>query len=118
MYNNQIHCGHAAKVLAGFPTGCIDLVVTSPPYYGIEKDKSLSPWPSYKDYLDDMESVFVSLAKVMRKNAKLAVNLPLMPIAHKRAKQEGWPKQHTHYILHLASDVEARILASTGFGSV
>jgi modification methylase len=49
----------------------------------------------------------------MRPNAKLAVNLPLMPVTHKRAKQEGWPKQHTRYLLNLATDVEARILAAT-----
>jgi DNA modification methylase len=60
---NTILCGHAAKVLAGFPTGCIDLGITSPPYYGIEEDKSLSPWSSYNDYLDDMESGLCTVRK-------------------------------------------------------
>jgi DNA modification methylase len=110
---DQILVGHAAGVLAGFPAGSIDLGVTSPPYYGREKDKSLSPWPSYCDYLDDMESVFEPFARAMRPNAKLAVNLPLMPVSHERAKQEGWPKRHTRYLLNLATDVEQRILAAT-----
>ena len=95
------------------PAGSVDLSVTSPPYYGAEKDKSLSPWPSYGDYLDDIASVFVQGERVMRENAKLCVNLPLMPISHERAKQEGWPCQHTRYLLNLASDVEQRILTAT-----
>ncbi len=29
---NHIYCGDCEKVLADFPSECIDLIVTSPPY--------------------------------------------------------------------------------------
>jgi hypothetical protein len=30
---NQIVCGHAAEVMAGWPSKSIDLIITSPPYW-------------------------------------------------------------------------------------
>ena len=69
---DRLLTGHAAAVLSGFPNGCIDLVVTSPPYwtavgYG-ERD---NPWPSYEAYLADMQSVWAQCARVLRPNGKL-----------------------------------------------
>jgi hypothetical protein len=45
---DRLFTGHAAQVMATFPDRCIDLVVTSCPYWtAVEYDQGKSPWPSY-----------------------------------------------------------------------
>ncbi len=34
-WDNKIHQGHALSVLRQMPDGCVDLIVTSPPYWGL-----------------------------------------------------------------------------------
>jgi hypothetical protein len=54
---NQIVCGHAAEVMAGWPSKSIDLIITSPPYWdAVIYDGEMPPGPSYQAYLDDITS--------------------------------------------------------------
>ena len=72
---NQIVCGHAAEVMAGWPSKSIDLIITSPPYWdAVIYDGEMPPWPSYQAYLDDMQTVWVECARVLRPNGKLCIN--------------------------------------------
>ncbi len=104
----RLFAGHAAEVLRRFPDGCIDLVVTSPPYWtAVEYDQGASPWPSYDAYLDDMQTVWRQCARVLRPNGKLCINAPLMPIP------KALIAQHTRHLKNIAFDMEHRILAET-----
>ena len=105
---DRMFTGHAAEVLSRFPAGCIDLVVTSPPYWtAVEYQPDANSWASYEDYLNDMQAVFTQCARVLRRNGKLCINAPVMPI----------PKtvipQHTRHLKNIAFDMEQRILAQT-----
>ena len=78
---DQLLVGHAADVLAGFVSGCIDLIVTSPPYWtAVEYEGVKNSWASYEDYLADIQSVWRQCARVLRPNGKLCINAPIMPI--------------------------------------
>ena len=78
---DRLFTGHAAAVLANFPSGCVDLVITSPPYWtAVEYDLTKNPWASYEDYLTDMQSVWNECARVLRPNGKLCINAPVLPI--------------------------------------
>lgn len=100
--------GHAADILATFPAGSIDLVVTSPPYWtAVEYGHGKNPWASYAAYLGDMQSVWNECARVLRPNGKLCVNAPLMPIP------KALIRQHTRHLKNIAADMEAGILAGT-----
>src|SRR5437870_4343110 len=78
---DRLFTGHAAEVLSRFPKGCVDLVVTSPPYWtAVEYDQGENPWSSYEAYLSDMQSVWNECARVLRPNGKLCINAPIMPI--------------------------------------
>jgi DNA modification methylase len=100
--------GHAAEVLSGFPEACIDLVVTSPPYWSaVEYDQGENPWASYEAYLADMQSVWNQCARVLRPNGKLCINAPILPIPKEIIEQ------HTRHLKNLAFDMEHRILAET-----
>src|SRR5260221_13061802 len=94
---DRLFIGHAADVLSHFPDGCIDLVVTSPPYWtAVEYDQGESPWNSYGAYLSDMQSVWSQCARVLRSNGKLCINAPIMPIPKEVIQQ------HTRHLKNIA----------------
>ena len=105
---DQLLVGHAADVLAGFVSGCIDLIVTSPPYWtAVEYEGVKNSWASYEDYLADIQSVWRQCARVLRPNGKLCINAPIMPIPKEVIDQ------HTRHLKNLAFDMEHKILAET-----
>jgi DNA modification methylase len=105
---DRLFVGHAAEVLSRFPDGCVDLVVTSPPYWtAVEYDQGKSPWRSYEEYLTDVQSVWSQCARVLRPNGKLCVNAPIMPIPKEVIQQ------HTRHLKNIAFDLEQRILGET-----
>jgi DNA modification methylase len=105
---DRLLVGHAAEVLATFPDDCIDLIVTSPPYWtAVEYDWERSPWLSYESYLADMQSVWNACARVLRPNGKLCINAPIMPIPKRLIAQ------YTRHIKNIAFDMEHRILEET-----
>ncbi len=107
-FADRLLVGHAAQVLAEFPPACIDLVVTSPPYWtAVEYEGQANPWPSYEAYLDDMLSVWKECARVLRPNGKLCINAPIMPIP------KDVIQQHTRHLKNIAFDMEHRILSAT-----
>src|SRR5262245_42313005 len=105
---DRIFLGHAADVMRGFSDGCIDLVVTSPPYWtAVAYGENDNPWSSYEDYLEDMMRVWQECARVLRSTGKLCINAPILPM----------PKdvilKHTRHRKNIAFDMEHRILAET-----
>jgi modification methylase len=105
---DRLFTGHAADVLSQFPDGCIDLVITSPPYWtAVEYDQGQNPWSSYEGYLTDMQSIWEQCARVLRPNGKLCINAPIMPIPKEVIQQ------HTRHLKNIAFDMENRILINT-----
>ena len=105
---DRLFVGHAADVMARFPSGCIDLVATSPPYWtAVEYEGQSNPWASYEAYLDDMMRVWGECARVLRPNGKLCINAPIMPIPKEVIQQ------HTRHLKNIAFDMEHRILRET-----
>ena len=105
---NQIVCGHSAQVLAGFPTGCIDMIATSPPYWtAVSYTGGPSVLPTYEEFLADLQSVWAQCARVLRPNGKLCIVAPVMPIPQAIIKQD------TRHLKNIAFDIEQKILAET-----
>lgn len=104
----KLHAGHAAEVMRSWPDGCVDLIVTSPPYWtAVEYDGGAAGWETYEDYLADMQSVWDQCARVLRPNGKLCINTPILPIP------KAVIEQHTRHLKNIAFDIEARILKDT-----
>jgi DNA modification methylase len=105
---NQVLVGHAAEVMTSWPSNSIDLIVTSPPYWNaVVYDGQMPPWPSYQAYLDDLLTVWVECARVLRPAGKLCINAPLLPVEQKRMKQD------TRVLKDIAGDIGRGILAET-----
>jgi DNA modification methylase len=110
---DRLFTGHANEVLARFPDCCVDLVVTSPPYWtAVEYDTGKNPWQSYEAYLADMQSVWSQCARVLRPNGKLCINAPVLPIPKEMIRQ------HTRHLKNIAFDMEQRILNSAALQPV
>ncbi len=108
MMTDHLFHGDAAEVMAKFPPGGVDLIVTSPPYWtAVEYDDRARPWPSYEAYLDDLQRVWSECARVLRPNGKLCINAPLLPIPKKLIHQ------HTRHLKNIAADMEQEILRNT-----
>jgi modification methylase len=105
---DRLFTGHAAEVLARFPEGCIDLVVTSPPYWrAVQYEGAGNPSSSYEAYLADMLAVGRECARVLRPNGKLCINASIMPIPKEMIAQ------HTRHLKNIAFDMEHSILCQT-----
>ena len=105
---NRLFTGHAAQVMAAFPDHCIDLIVTSPPYWtAVQYADGKNPSSSYEAYLADIQPVWRECARVLRPNGKLCINAPVMPIP------KAIIEQHTRHLKNIAFDLEHRILSGT-----
>jgi DNA modification methylase len=105
---DRLFTGHAGDVLACFPDECIDLIVTSPPYWtAVEYDQGKNPWESYDAYLTDMQLVWNHCARVLRPNGKLCINAPILPVPKQLIRQ------HTRHLKNIAFDMEQKILHET-----
>ena len=105
---DRLLVGHAAEVMADFPEGSVDLIITSPPYWtAVEYDGGKSPWATYEAYLDDLQTIWGKCARVLRPNGKLCINAPVMPIPKQLIRQ------HTRHLKNIAFDIEHKILAQT-----
>src|SRR3546814_4735834 len=104
----NLHAGSAADIMQLMPDGCIDQIITSPPYWtAVEYDGDSTGWSSYEAYLDDMQRVWRECARVLRPNGKLCINAPIMPIP------KAVIEQHTRHLKNIAFDMEKRILENT-----
>ena len=108
----RIHQGDAAEVMARMPSGAVDLIVTSPPYWTAvtydDPDGDGAPrWPDYAAYLEDLGRVWGECARVLRPNGKLCIHAPLLPIP-----KEIIP-QHTRHLKDIAGDIGQMILSRT-----
>jgi hypothetical protein len=105
---NRIICGHAAEVMAKWPSKSVDLIVTSPPYWNaVAYDGLAAPWHSYEEYLAGLQTVWIECARVLRPAGKLCINAPLLPIEQKRMKQD------TCVLKDIAGDIGRGILTGT-----
>src|SRR6516164_10815806 len=107
-FANRLLVGHAADVMAAFADNCVDLIVTSPPYWtAVEYAGGKRPWSTYEAYLGDLQTVWAQCARVLRPNGKLCINAPVLPIP------KDMIRQHTRHLKNIAFDIEHKILAET-----
>jgi DNA modification methylase len=105
---NTIYVGHAAKVMSTWPDGCIDCIITSPPYWtAVSYSGGPSILPTYKEFLADLQTVWSECERVLRPNGKLCIVAPIMPIPQAIIKQD------TRHLKNIAFDIEHGILSQT-----
>jgi len=82
---DSIITGDSAVVLQGFEPDCIDLTVTSPPYFNA---REYSQYKTYQDYLGVLENIFTEIFRVTKPSRMVIVNLsPVIVERTKRSEQ-------------------------------
>jgi len=74
---NKIHCGDSLKVLKKLPNNCIDLVITSPPYFqqrdygniGIGNEKTV------EEYVYNLKQIFNECVRVTKNTGSIVFNI-------------------------------------------
>jgi len=71
---NQFHCGDAIEVAKKMPTGLVDTIVTSPPYFqqrDYDSDLQIGRERTVAQYVDRMAALFVELKRVVKPSGSL-----------------------------------------------
>ena len=76
---NSVQCGDSAELLRDLPKHCVDLVITSPPYYlqrsynGAEKSVGQESTP--EEYLEALMTTFRQCVRVLKPTGNIVYNL-------------------------------------------
>ena len=78
MQLNKIYNGDALDVLKTFPDECVDMAITSPPYwalrdYGAEGQLGLES--TFQEYINKLCDIFDEVKRVLKKSGSCWVNL-------------------------------------------
>lgn len=71
---NTVQCGDSLELLRQLPDECIDMVLTSPPYYGLRDygvEGQLGLEPTLGEFLEKMLVITVELKRVLKKTGTL-----------------------------------------------
>ena len=104
---DRIICADAGDALRRLPDGCVECIITSPPYwnfvdYGLPDQIGSG---AYERYLADLLGVWEQCERVLRPNGKLCLDAPILPIP-----KAVMPDPHTRHLVNLNNDIEATIL--------
>ena len=64
--------GHCVELMKQLPDGCIDLVVTSPPYFNA---REYSQWETVEAYMGDMKAAFEEAYRVLKNHHYVVLNV-------------------------------------------
>ncbi len=75
---NKIHLGPAPEVLHRMPDKLVDMVMTSPPYWGLRDygvEGQLGLEPTFDEYIDKLCNIFDEVKRVLQDTGTIWVNL-------------------------------------------
>ena len=71
-------CGDSLDILRAFPDNCIDMAMTSPPYWGkreYEIEESIGLEKNYSEYIDSLLLIFSELYRVLKPSGSFWLNI-------------------------------------------
>ena len=114
---------HSSTDMSELNENSVDLIITSPPYFNIKDyakngyqndthSKSikgdLGALNDYESYISELLKVWRECERVLKPNAKLCINVPLMPMLKK-----DFNTHYNRHIFDLQSDIQHSILERT-----
>src|SRR3990167_4388705 len=76
---NTILCGDALSVLKKFPDECIDMIITSPPYYSLRRygdyKEQIGLEDTFEAYLDKIMAIMKEIKRVVKKEGQIWINM-------------------------------------------
>lgn len=111
-----------AQNMSEVKDNCVDLIVTSPPYFNIKdyakdgyqelihaqkNNEQLGDLEDYQTFILELLKVWKECERVLKPNGKLAINVPLMPM-----KKSVYSTHYNRDIFDLNADIQHSILYS------
>lgn len=115
---------HSSTNMPELEDNSVDLIITSPPYFNIKDyakngyqdtahsqshKQDLGAINDYEAYINGLLSVWLECERVLKPNAKLCINVPLMPML-----KRDLDTHYNRHIFDLQSDIQHSILHHTG----
>ena len=108
-FTNKFFTADSRNFLKKIPDCSIDLIITSPPYWGaVQYEKKNNFSDDYEKYINFLLSIWLECERILKPNSKLCINSPIMPIP-----KEILGQQHTRHIKNINNDIEQSILLKT-----
>lgn len=112
---NKVICGNSLEVLKTLPDESVNLIITSPPYFGcrVYGDETLGREENPLDYIDHLFEFMVQLKRVLMANGSLYINLSNLYYGDKGfSRNQGTWKRKTdyHYKSHKIAKPDGKIL--------
>lgn len=112
---NSIYVGDSCDVLKSFPSECVDLIVTSPPYFGcrVYGNETIGREESPHDYIENLFKVFKVMKKVLKPEGSLYLNIGDVFFGTKGFSRNSgtWVrKTDSHYKEHKISKEDGKYL--------
>ena len=99
---NSIVVGDCLDVMEQMPDGCVDLVVTSPPYYNA---KEYAQYDSVGKYMTRMGEAFTQACRVLRESRMCVVNISPVLVQRKKRSEQSYRIPLPFYFVPMMEDV-------------
>ena len=114
---NTILCGDALAVLKTLPDGCVNMAVTSPPYYGLRDygvDGQIGLEHNPTEYVSRLVAVFREVRRILTKDGVLFLNIADSYASSSQAAYRSLPRQNANAHSLRCSSSPQRICDSSG----
>ena len=100
---NRITKGNILDILKQFPDECIDMAITSPPYYGLrsylpkehpDKKKEIGLEDTFEQYINNLMEIFMEIKRVLKKSGSFYLNIG-DSYGGSQGKNAGYPDSKT-----------------------
>lgn len=74
----DLKCGDCLEVIKSLPSKSVDMIITSPPYFGLRdygSDKEIGKETNYQEYLQNLILIFVEAQRVLKDSGSCWVNI-------------------------------------------
>ncbi len=72
---DRVHAVDCARALQELPDGCVDVVVTSPPYWGQRGSAGVGTEPDPRDYVANLVAILAEAIRVLKPSGTLWLNV-------------------------------------------
>ena len=100
MQINKIYQGNSLEVLKAFPNECIDMIITSPPYYALRDygvDGQLGMESTFQEYITKLCDIFDEVKRVLKEDGTCWVVIGDSYDGNKRGKTDLKVSEATKY---------------------
>jgi DNA modification methylase len=72
---NEVHCADSAQALQKLPNDCVDLIITSPPYWGQRGNAGVGLEEDPREYVENVTQILLEAMRALKETGLLWLNV-------------------------------------------